>query len=105
MSLVNAFHTIVGLQGRPMTLESADATIEISIKAAVSNYFRNTSAPEDLIIEGQEFVIAKRDLTGFGTPVRGDRLIDPELGENTITEVRPMMGIGGSILGYRIRTS
>lgn len=105
MSIDNAFNILVNIQGRPMTLQKADFSIEITIKGAVSNYFRNLAAPEEIIVEGREFVIKKEDLGEFGTPERGDRLIDVELGKNVIKEVRPMMTLGGAIIGYRIRTS
>lgn len=77
------------------------------IRAAPANYFRNLAAPEETAIEGKEFVLSKTNLDSvyFPAPKRGDRLKDSELGTSTISEVRPMMGLGGGILGYRVRTS
>ena len=105
MSISNAFNYLVNLQGRKMNLEKADGSVNLPVKAALSNYFRNLAGPEEVIIEGREFVVAKRDLTEFGVPQRGDRIIDDELGDNAIKEVRPMASLGGEIIGYRLRTS
>lgn len=104
MSTKNAFNYLIELQGRDMSLAKADGTLTINIKAAASNYFRNLAAPEELVVEGQEFVLRKIDLDVFGLPSRGDVITDPELGANTLIEVRPMMGFGGEIIGYRVRT-
>jgi hypothetical protein len=104
MSINNAFNSLVQLQGRVMSLARADGTLTINIKAAPSNYFRNLAGPEEIVIEGQEFVLRKIDLEVFGLPSRGDVLTDPELGPNTLIEVRPMITFGGAIIGYRVRT-
>jgi hypothetical protein len=105
MSINNAFNILVNLQGRDMELIKADFSLTVTVKAAVSNVFRNLSGPEEIVVEGREFVVAKETLDEFGTPERGDRLVDPELGKNVIKEVRPMVTLGGAIIGYRIRTS
>lgn len=76
------------------------------IKMAVSNYTRNLAAPEDVIVQGQEFVISKKSLDetqNFTTIKRGDVITDPDLGERTITEVIPMFGLGSKLMGYRVR--
>lgn len=105
MSINNAFNTLIGMQGREMTLRKADGSSSITLKAAISNYFRNLSGPEESVIEGREFVVKKEDLKVFGVPERGDSLTDGELGRNTIKEVRPMITLGGQIIGYRLRSA
>lgn len=76
------------------------------ISVAPSNYFRNLSGPEQTTIEGTEFVISKSglDLVFFPAPKKGDRLKDNELGTFVINEVRPMFGLAGVTVGYRVRT-
>lgn len=102
MSLRNAFDLIINLRGKEMTIERG-ATSE-TIKAAPSNYFRNFDAIEEMNVEGLEFVISQSDLETWGRPKRGDYLIDSDLGENMIGEAKPLTGLGGVILGYRVRT-
>lgn len=105
MSLKSAFNQILSLHSREMTIEKQDFTSTAIIKVSPSNYFRNLSLPEEIIAEGFEFVITKESLGDFGEIKRGDRLIDTELGVNTISFVRPMFDFGGQIMGYRVRTS
>ena len=109
MSILNAaFNILVNMKGRDMTIERHPSIAPITIKVANSNYFRNSSAQEETIIEGFEFIIPKSELDRIsfgGPPERGDTLNDPELNANTISEIRPMIGLGGEILGYRVRTS
>lgn len=105
MSTANAFLSLVHFQGRDMTLTKSDDSKTVTLKVAVSNYSRNLAGPEQISIDGQEFVMAKKDLADFGIPARGDYLFDPELDENTITEVKHLLGLGGDIIGYRVRTS
>jgi hypothetical protein len=105
MSIKAAFNFLLQTHSRVMLLETADFSKSIEIKVAPSNYFRNFAGPEEVVVEGQEFIIAKDFLQDFGTPKRGDRLVDQDLGENTITEIRPMHDYGGAIIGYRVRTS
>lgn len=105
-TLKSAFNNLLSLQSRTMTYEPRETTApSFEVKVAPSNYFRNLAGPEEIVIEGQEFVIAREFLGSYGVPKRGDTLIDDELGVNTITEVRPMMDLGGGIIGYRVRTS
>jgi len=105
MSLDNAFNYIISLQGRVVQLERyPDAPISLTM--APSNYFRNFASLEETVIEGREFVVSKKELESKSAeiPKRGDVIIDPELGDSTISEVREMV-ILGSVAGYRIRTS
>ena len=101
--LMSAFNFLINLQGRDMTLISYESGLEITAKIAPSNYFRNLAGVEEINIEGQEFVVSKSSLTNYGTPLRGDRIVDPEYKDNTIKEVKPLL-IFGQIAGYRLRT-
>ena len=106
-NLKNAFQTIINLQGRDMTFLRKGGT-SVTIKAASSNYFRNFAAPEEMVIEGKEFVVSLADLEKqlFPIPVRrGDQIRDPGVfGSNTISEVKEMV-VMGELIGYRLRTS
>lgn len=104
MSIKSAFEYTFNLKARSMEIEKRDASTLQAIKAAPSNYFRNRSLPEDMVVEGFEFVLSKESLGSFGVPKRGDRLIDSELGVNTLVEIEPMYDLKGVILGYRVRT-
>lgn len=109
MSLMNgAFNLLIAMKGRIMTIERYPAIAPVDIKVANSNYFKNIGAQEEMIVEGFEFIIPKSELDRVsfgGPPQRGDTLNDPDLDANTISEIRPMIGLGGEILGYRVRTS
>jgi hypothetical protein len=105
MSIKQAFNFLVNKQSRKMLLEKADFSESIEIPVSPSNYFRNFSGPEEVVIEGQEFVFTKDSIEDFGVPKRGDRLVDSDLGENTISFIKPMYDVGGEIIGYRVRTS
>lgn len=105
--LANAFHLLLKLHSRPMTIERP-GNPAVPLRVTPSNYFRNTEAPEETVIKGREFVVSKKAVvdSGFTLPIkRGDVLRDPELGKNAITDVREMYDFGGNILGYRLRTA
>ena len=106
MSIKNAFNTLLFLHYRVMTIERPGSITAVSIKVSPSNYSRNLQGPEEIVMEGREFVIAKKSLESVSFPIPriGDRLKDSEMGVNTITEVREMFDFGGSIIGFRIRT-
>lgn len=107
MSVRAALNMMLSIQSRDMTLERPDDNISVSIKAAPSNYSRNLQGPEETVMDGREFVISKDVLDGVNFPCpikRGDRLVDADLGDNSITEVREMFDIGGAVIGYRVRT-
>lgn len=105
MFLKNAFKFIIEQQGRVVTISRKGTTA--SVKMAASNYFRNFSAPEEMAIEGKEFVVYYDDLVAESFPLplrRGDIIKDPGVwGNNTISEVREMI-ILGKLIGYRLRT-
>lgn len=106
-NLGNAFNQLLSIHCRTVTITRPGGPGPLTIKITPSNYSRNLSAPEEIVIEGREFVVAKfvLDTVGFPMPKRGDRLVDPELGTSVVSEVRELLGFGGAILGYRIRCS
>lgn len=102
--LSEAFSSLLTLTKRPMTLERKGIYVAINIYASTSNYSRNLGIVEDVVTKGREFVIDKKDLTtSYIPPKRGDILIDATLGRMVLVEINEMTGIGGEILGYRVR--
>ena len=105
-ALENVLLTVIMIQGRPMQMLDMETSTTINIKIAPSNYFRNMETVEDSVIEGREFIVAKKhlDAASFPTLERGQRIIDPDFGTETISSIREMIALG-KIIGYRIRTS
>jgi len=105
--LSNAFNQLLSIHSRTVTLTRPGTIGPVTIKITPSNYSRNLSAPEDMVIEGKEFVVTKHalDIALFPMPKRGDRIKDPEMGTHVVSEVRELLGFGGAILGYRLRCS
>lgn len=109
--LSNAFNFLIQLHSRGVTIErpgdGEEAISAVSIKITPANYFRNLSAPEEIVVEGKEFIVSKETLSSanYPTPKRGDILDDSETGTSTISEVREVYDFGGAIMGYRLRTS
>ena len=101
---VNAFKFVINKQGREVSLERG-ATI-VNITMAPSNYFRNLSSLEDMVIDGHEFIVSKDalDTVSFPTPRRGDVIYDSITGSNSVTEVKELF-ILGALAGYRLRTA
>jgi hypothetical protein len=104
MSLDNAFNILLQLHSRQVTLERPGG-LSIVLRMTPSNYFRNLSAPEEMVIEGREFVVSRKSLETFGNIKRGDRITDAELGLSVVSEVREVYAFGGKIIGFRVRTS
>jgi hypothetical protein len=79
----------------------------VNIRITPGNYSRNLGAPEEIIITGREFVISKKNLDEvyFPSLKRGDRIKDSELGYIILSDINEMYGFGGSIIGYRVRSS
>lgn len=102
--ILSGFEFILSLQGREVTIERLPTTATVNM--ASSNYFRNLAGLEETAIEGREYVVSKRELddNSFPTPRRGDLIVDPVMGENSVDEVREMI-ILGNLVGYRLRTS
>ncbi len=107
MSIKAAFNMVLQLHGRSMTITryATPTNITGTIRATPSNYFRNMEVAEKITSEGREFVISKDSLDAIAFPVlkKGDRLIDTDLGNMTINEIREMFDIGGNIIGFRVR--
>jgi hypothetical protein len=105
--LKDAFNGLLKLKSRKMTLSRPGGS-SCTVYAASSNYSRILNGPGETVIYGREFVITRDDLKKVNFPLplkRGDRLQDEEFGIKVISEVEEMIGLGGEILGYRIRTS
>lgn len=109
--LANAFNFLISLHSRSVTIErpgdGEEAISSVSIRVTPANYFRNLSAPEEVVVEGKEYIVSKDILSsvGYPAPKRGDILDDVDTGLSTISEVREMYDFGGTIMGYRLRTS
>lgn len=104
--LTNAFNSLLNLNSRVMVLTRPGVAGTYSIKVSVSNYQRNVAAPEEMIVYGREFVISLQTLTesGWSGKVkRGDWITDTEFGKMSIVEVEEMVGLGGILMGYRVR--
>ena len=104
-NLQGAFDTLIALVGREMVIERMGQYSPLTVKVAMSNYFRDFDAPANVVIEGRELVMSVRSIkdTDYHPPKRGDRIDDSEIGEQMVKDVREMFGIKGEILGYRIR--
>jgi hypothetical protein len=101
-----AFNMILSKHGRNVQIFRGDEGAAVNIRVTPANYFRNLAGPEEIIVEGAEFILSKKvlDDVNFPKPRRGDVIKDAELGYKTLSEVREMYDFGGSILGYRVRT-
>lgn len=106
MSLNAAFNMLLKLRGRTVTLKRLGASsFSFTVTVAPSNYTRFLEGPSDVTMPGREFVISYKELTALNVPKlrRGDRIVDTEMGEMTISEIREMFGLGSEIIGYRLR--
>lgn len=105
MSIRAALDLMLSIQKRDMTISRPGTALTGPVTVSPSNYFRNLSGPEQITIEGKEFVIPKSSLDSISYPVpkKGDRLTDPEIGVSVISEIREMFDVGGAIIAYRIR--
>lgn len=106
MSLINAFNTLLFLHSREATIERPGDITAAAIKISPSNYRRNLNGPEEIVMSGREFVISKAslDAVSYPAPERGDRIKDSELGAMSVVDITEMFDLGGSIMGYRVRT-
>lgn len=102
----SVFDKTLSIQSQTMKIHNLDTNVKHDIKVAPSNYARNLAGPEEIAIEGKEFVVSKTslDAANYGTLKRGHKIIDSDLGINTISEIREMV-IMGVVVGYRLRTS
>ena len=106
-NLANAFNQLLGIHFRQVTIQRPGVIAPVSVKVTPSNYSRKLSGPEDVVIDGKEFVVSKAvlDAVSFPMPKRGDRISDPDLGNHVVSDVQELLGFGGAILGYRLRCS
>lgn len=100
--LVDGFKYVYSLNQRKMTF-CRPGGIEVDIFVLPSNYTKNSNLPEEIVVEGRQFVISKDQLskTVEKVPKRGDQLTDPDLGVNTIEQIEPLI-IMGEVVGYRV---
>lgn len=110
MSLKDAFNSLLSVHARTVTLTRRVAggpNLTGQVKVTPANYYRKLAGPDEIIIEGREFVIAKDALTeiGFTNLRRGDVLTDADMGNMVIDTVREMYDLGGGIIGYRVTTA
>ena len=103
VNLQGSFDFILDLKGKNVQLKDVDNDITIPVKAAQSNYFRNFTSAEELIVPGREFVISNTDIKGSAIPVIEEkmRLIDGTQ-EFIITEIREMAGLKGEFSLIRV---
>ena len=105
MSLSDAFNAILSNVTSPFEWHRG-AVVYTDVKLAVSNYSRNRNGPEEITMEGREFVMSiKETINTHGRPKRGDILVSDSNGENMVESIEEMRGLKGEILGYRIRTT
>lgn len=106
MGFKEAFNWILSKHNRTVTISRVNPAANFSIKVSPTNYSRNLEGPENIVFDGREFIITKAELdrVSWGVIRRGDRLIDPEFGTMTIKETNEMYGLGGQVVGVRVRT-
>lgn len=105
--LADAFNAIIEMASSPtFEYERPGIVGSFFLRAAISNYARNMNGPEEIIMEGREFVLSAKSFEGqiFTFPKRGDRLISSFGQENVISTIVEMRGFQGELLGYRVRT-
>jgi hypothetical protein len=106
MSLEASFNFMLNLHKRAVKL-SRPAVMEVDIFVTPSNYTRFLAGPEEISMQGREYIISKTNLIASGFPAlkKGDRITDSELGTYPIAEIKEMFDLGGNIIGYRVRTN
>lgn len=104
MSIKDAFNALLSLHSRDGVLKRIGVG-QSEISFSPSNYSRKLQGPAETIIEGREYVIPKDSIKNPMSPLieRGDRIVDAELGELTIDEVKEMYDYGAKIIGFRVR--
>lgn len=106
MSVNNAFKLMILKQGRLMDIYALPKPVTPGkVHAGISNYHRDPEGPSSVTGTGREFVIIKEEVMAALTraPMKGDRMDDPELGKMVIKSVKELPGLGGEIIGYRLR--
>lgn len=104
LNLQAAFDLVISLKGKDMTLDDLENNIQLTVKVATSNFFRNFAAPGDMTIPGRSFIISNNKLEGSTIPKlkEGMRLIEASGREHTISEIDDMDGLYGEVLGFRV---
>lgn len=108
MMLSNAFNFALKLTETPCTITRTSynaADIVINAKVSISNYFRNRELMEEVTTKGREYIISTKYIGGSAlvSLQKGDIINIPKYGSFSIVEVREMNGLGGEVLGYRVR--
>ena len=107
-NVVSAFNVMLGISSRAATLKDRKNSLDYNIQISPSNYFRNLVGPEEIQIEGSEFVISDNVLSMSGLVgeiKRGMQIIDVTRNNetHTIGTVKPLY-IMGNLVGFRVRT-
>jgi hypothetical protein len=100
--LEDAFNNLLRLKQMSATLNRDADTSNVLVSP--SSYSRSMAGPSNVEIEGDEFVLSKRNLEAPLTePKRGDRLV---VGGNfySITHIIPLYNVGGTVMGWRMRS-
>jgi hypothetical protein len=101
--LEDAFNNLLRLKQVSATLKQGVTTVNVLVSP--SSYSRSLSGPSNIEIEGEEFVISKRNLTAPLTePRRGDRLVLSSGDFHSVKHVVPLYNVGGAVMGWRLRS-
>ncbi len=107
--LEQAFNLMLSLHSTKAVLRrhTSNSSLTSDIRITPSNYFRNQEGPGASVVEGREFVISKNSIVTPLTPIlkRGDKIETDDYGNLTINEIIEMYDLGGTIMGWRIRTA
>lgn len=95
----NVVDTIIRLQGVDVIIKQIATDTNHTVRAAITNYFRNPLVDEQIEASGRQYVISNKNLTF--TPKRGDRLTVSSSQYFSIADVREMVAFG-KIVGYRL---
>ena len=106
-SLRQAFESLLAKHNREVTISRPGTVFTGTIKVTPSNYSRILEVAGTVTEQGREFIITKSELERIGFPQlrKGDRLLDAEIGTSVISSIAEMPDFGGTIMGYRVRTS
>lgn len=105
--LKEAFNSMLQMHSRDATLKRIQTPTDLTtaIKISPANFISNNEGPADVTIKGREFVIAKDFIVSPFDPiiVKGDKIVDPELGSMAIKEIKEMYDFGAKLMGWRVR--
>jgi len=106
----DAFNQVLKLRQREMKIQRYDNLgnlQEWTVNVSPSSFTKMSDIIEDVTIMGREFVVSVENLSKSGFPIplnRGDIIVDVDMGSNPVIESKELIGIGGDIIGYRVRT-